>query len=297
MSAAGSVSAIRQRAEHAAASLPGLLVAAQRVAATIQQGVHGRRRAGPGETFWQFRRYQSGDSASMIDWRQSAKSVPVYVREQEWEASQSVWLWRDGSPSMDYRSTGVAETKRDRASLLALALAALLLRGGERVALLGHGRRPARGIAALGGIAETLLGGEQGRSGLPAREHLPRYAQVVMLGDFLDPVEEVHAAVRWLSGAGVSGHLLQVLDPAEVSLPFAGRARFSGLEGEEQALIGRVESVRERYQARLAAQHQALAGIARTSGWTFLTHRTDRPPATALLALYLALSGDMGRRR
>jgi uncharacterized protein (DUF58 family) len=297
MSAAGSVTAIRQRAEHAAASLPGLLVAAQRVAATIQQGVHGRRRAGPGETFWQFRRYQSGDSASMIDWRQSAKSIPLYVREQEWEASQSVWLWRDGSPSMDYRSAGVGETKRERASLLLLALAALLLRGGERVALLGHARRPARGVAALGRIAETVLGGDQGLAGMPSREYLPRHAQVVMLGDFLDPVEEVHAAVRWLSGAGVSGHLLQVLDPAEVSLPFTGRARFRGLEGEDQALIGRVESVRERYRARLAAQRQALAGIARTSGWTFLTHRTDRPPVTALLALYLALSGDMGRRR
>ncbi len=50
-------SRLRQRAEALAATLPPLLVAAERVAATVAQGVHGRRRAGMGESFWQFRRY------------------------------------------------------------------------------------------------------------------------------------------------------------------------------------------------------------------------------------------------
>src|SRR3990167_11377285 len=93
---------VRHRAEALAAGLPPLLVAAERVAATVSMGVHGRRRVGQGETFWQFRRYEFGDSTQLIDWRQSAKSQPVYVRETEWEAGQSGWLLRDGSPPMDY---------------------------------------------------------------------------------------------------------------------------------------------------------------------------------------------------
>src|SRR3546814_6131026 len=81
---------LRHRAEQLAATLPPLLVAAERVAATVAQGVHGRRRVGQGETFWQYRHYDFGDQPQSIDWRQSAKSDMVFVRQMEWEAAQSV---------------------------------------------------------------------------------------------------------------------------------------------------------------------------------------------------------------
>ena len=137
---------LQDRAEQTAAALPPLLVAAERVAATVAQGVHGRRRVGQGETFWQFRQYEPGDAATRIDWRESAKSQRLYVRETEWEAAQSVWLWRDASSSMDYSSAGYIAggdwpTKRDRAELILVALASLLVRGGERLALLGSATR------------------------------------------------------------------------------------------------------------------------------------------------------------
>ena len=95
----GSVAELHQRAELLSANLPPLLIRAERVAATVSQGVHGRRRVGQGETFWQYRRYEAGDPIQKIDWRRSAKSEPVYIRENEWEAAQSVWLWSDGSPA------------------------------------------------------------------------------------------------------------------------------------------------------------------------------------------------------
>ena len=126
-----------RRAEALGARLPPLQVAAARVAATVWQGVHGRRRAGVGEGVWQFRPYLAGDEARRIDWRKSARADGLIVRETEWEAAQTVCLWRDGSPSMHWRSKAAAEEKGARADLLLLALAALLLRGGERVRLLG----------------------------------------------------------------------------------------------------------------------------------------------------------------
>ena len=292
--AAGSRPALaaRRRAERTAAALPALLVAARRVAATVQQGVHGRRRPGPGETFWQFRRYEPGDAVSLIDWRQSARSARVYVREREWEASQSVWLWRDSSPSMDFSSRGAGETKGARAALLLLAAAALLLRGGEQVGVLDGGGRPARGSAALARLAEALLADRPPEGGAPARA--PRRAHVVLAGDFLDPIDGIAASVRRMAGLGVVGCLVQVLDPVEEDLPFDGRVRFAGLEGEGEPLIGRVETARESYRARLAAQRAVLAALARRVGWTFLVHRADRAPETALLALYLALSARLG---
>ncbi|MFO1061517.1 MAG: DUF58 domain-containing protein [Dongiaceae bacterium] len=284
----------RQRAEGLAAALPPLLVAAERIAATVAPGVHGRRRVGPGETFWQFRRYQPGDSRARIDWRQSAKADPLFVREMEWSAAQSVWLWRDGSPSMRYRSGSGLPEKLERAELLALALVALLIRGGERVALLGDPAAPASGRAALNRLALTLARGDAAggipADSLPPAQALPRHAHLVLIGDFLSPLPALESRLRGFAERGVHGHLLQVLDPAERSLPFLGRIRFEGLESEGETLLSRVETVRQDYQDRLARHCDGLAAIARAFGWSFATTATDRPPQSALLALYLRLS-------
>ncbi|MFQ5984725.1 MAG: DUF58 domain-containing protein [Alphaproteobacteria bacterium] len=286
---------LRQQAEQLAATLPPLLVAAERVAAVVAQGVHGRRRVGSGETFWQFRRYQPGDETSRIDWRQSAKSLRVFVRENEWEAAQSIWLWCDESASMRYRSRLAESEKLARARLMLLALAVLLVRGGELVALLGRDSRPAGARAALNRLSTALSRPRPPGSSLPPAETLPRYARLVLIGDFLSPLDDIHARVRKFAGDGVKGHLLQVLDPAEEMLPFGGRTRFEGLEGEGVLLVGRAESFRPAYLERLAAQHEGLAALARDAGWTFAVHRTDRPPQTALLALYMTLAARPGR--
>jgi uncharacterized protein (DUF58 family) len=283
----------QQRAEQLASTLPPLLVAAERVAMTVAQGVHGRRRVGQGETFWQFRRYQPGDSAEDIDWRQTAKTDRIFVRETEWEASESVWLWRDSSPSMHWRSNQRLPEKSERADLLTLALAALLIRGGEQVGLIGGSPRPSMGRAALTRIAEAMAlpPADAARSLPPTDIPLPRYAQVALISDFLSPLDTVATAVRRIAARGIKGYLLQVLDPAEETLPFNGRTRFVGLESEGEMLVPRVEALRGDYQAALAAHVAGLTDIARQVGWTFLSHRTDRPPEASLLALFMAFSG------
>ncbi len=288
-----SATPLKQRAEQLASRLPPLLVAAERVASTVAQGVHGRRRVGQGETFWQFRHYDLSDSPQAIDWRQSAKSDQVFVREMEWEAAQSVWLWCDHSESMDWRSNKAWPTKRERADLLTLALANLLMRGGEHVSLLGTGLRPARGRATLTRLATQLAGDRPepaSRPGVPGFEPLPRYGQVVLFGDFLAPLEDIEAVVRRFAEGGVRGHIQQILDPAEERLPFEGRINFEGLEGESPWLLSRVEAVRGAYQRRMEAQRAGLRDIVRAARWTFDHHHCDRPPEAALLALYMLLS-------
>jgi uncharacterized protein (DUF58 family) len=292
--------ALRHRAEQAAAVLPPLLVAAERVAVTVAQGVHGRRRVGQGETFWQFRQYEAGDAAARIDWRESAKSQRLYVRETEWEAAQTVWLWRDASASMEYSSAdyvpgGSWPTKRDRAELLLVALASLLIRGGERLALMGSGIPPMSGRIALSRVAELIGRPPPEAESLPVFEPLPRAAQLVLIGDFLSPFDVVNAAVTRFAASGLKGHLLQIVDPAEEDLPFDGRVRFEGVEEQDQVVISRVESIRSSYSERFQSHRDGLAALAASLGWSFGAHRTDRPPHLALLALYAALSAD--RRR
>jgi uncharacterized protein (DUF58 family) len=280
-----------------AGTLPPLMVAADRVAATVIQGVHGRRRVGQGDAFWQYRPFRDGDSASRIDWRQSARSRTLFVRETEWEAAASVWLWRDASPSMQYASLRGIDTKAMRAELITLALASLLTDAAERIALLGTGMRPLSGRVAVRRIAETML--EENRaveaktrtlSSLPPMMPLPAHGTVVLVSDWLDPLAEIEPIIRYYASAGVRGHIVQVLDPAEEDLPFDGHVKFEGLESEGQHTVRRVETVRTAYGARLAAQRDGLQRLARPADWTVHIHRTDRPPQTVLLALYLAMA-------
>jgi uncharacterized protein (DUF58 family) len=277
-----------------AGTLPALMVAADRVAATVIQGVHGRRRVGQGDAFWQYRPYREGDSASRIDWRQSARSRHLFVRETEWEAAASVWLWRDASPSMQYASLRGIDTKAVRAELIVLALANLLTDASERIAVLGTGMRPITGRVAVRRVAETLFEQTMDKArtppSLPPMVPLPAHGTVVLVSDWLDPLERIEAVIRHDASAGVRGHIVQVLDPAEEDLPFDGHVKFEGLEAEGQHTIRRVESVRTAYGARLAAQREGLQRLARPADWTVHLHRTDRPPQTVLLALYLAMA-------
>ena len=273
------------------------MVAADRVAATVIQGVHGRRRVGQGDAFWQYRPFRDGDSAGRIDWRQSARSRQLFVRETEWEAAASVWLWRDASPSMQYASLRGLDTKAVRAELITLALANLLTDAAERIALLGSGMRPSTGRLAVRRMAEAMFdetrpvdGKTRSLASLPPLVPLPAHGSVVLVSDWLDPLDQIENVIRHYSGAGVRGHIVQVLDPAEEDLPFDGHVKFEGLESEGQHTVRRVETVRTAYSARLAAQREGLQRLARPANWTVHLHRTDKPAQTILLSLYLAMA-------
>jgi uncharacterized protein (DUF58 family) len=281
-------------AEALGARLPPLLVAAQRVAETVSPGAHGRRRVGLGESFWQFRPYQMGDTIERIDWRQSAKGDRLYIRETEWSAAQTAWLWRDSGPGMSYSSSGRVPAKRERAELLLLATAALLLRGGERVALLGGGRMPASGRGALNAM---LAGLRQDTPLSSIAQSAPRHATLVLFGDFLDPIDEIARALDRVATSGVAGEMVQILDPAEIALSFEGRIRFREMAADAtstgDALIPRVAAIRSAYLDALARQQDGLAALARAHGWGFQVHGTDRPPEEPLRALHARLSARL----
>jgi len=282
-------------AEALGARLPPLMVAAERVAETVSPGAHGRRRVGLGESFWQFRPYQTGDTIERIDWRQSAKGDRLYIRETEWAAAQSVFLWRDSGPGMSYRSDRSLPTKRERSELLLLALASLLLRGGERIALLGSGRNPASGRGALG----TVLAGLDRDTPLGAADRaVPRHATLVLFSDFLDPIDEIARSLERVAAAGGAAQLVQVLDPAEMSLSFNGRVRFREMAADApsdtDALIPRVDAIRPAYLDALTRQQEALTELARQRGWEFMVHGTDAPPEEPLRTLYTRLATKGG---
>ncbi len=297
--AGAGVLALEREAHGLADRLPNILIEAQRIAQTVAHGIHGRRRAGPGETFWQFRQFGSSDTYRQIDWRRSASSDHLYVREREWEAAHTVWLWPDLSPSMDFRSHLSPTTKRDRAIVMMLAAAELLVRGGERVAVLGL-TNPTASRKATTRIAEAILA-HQGTSTLaatqPPKTHLARFSGAMLFSDFLDPISKTRGHVEALAADGAVGHLVQILDPAEETLPYEGRTEFLSPMGTERWVADRAQSVRARYKERLEAHREELAELAKRLGWSFLVHHTDRSAAEPLLTLIMRLQGGGGDHR
>ncbi len=279
--------------------LPDLLLESLKVANTVAHGIHGRRRAGTGETFWQFRQFQGGDPATVIDWRRSASSDTLYVREREWEASHTFWLWPDVSPSMSFRSHLAPVEKRDRALVLTLAVAEMLVRAGERVALLGL-TPPLASRKATSRLAEALAaneGSEALKASLPPKARLSRFSSAILVGDFLDPAETVVRRLNEMAEGGVQGHLIQVLDPAEETLAYEGRVEFRSPEGGERWIADRVETVRDAYHKKLTAHRAEIEEAALRLGWSFLVHHTDRSAAEPLLTLIMRLQGMAGDYR
>lgn len=283
---------LRQAGERVAMPFPALVAEAERIAATVAQGVHGRRQRGIGETFWEFRHHRPEDGAAAVDWRMSARSQNLFVRENEWEAANSVWMWRDGSASMDWASSRDIPTKRDRAAVCLIALAALLTRGGERVAVLGESAAPRSGELGMERVSTRLATGPGAMESVES-PRMAKHGQAVLASDFLDPFETWRSRLARFSAMQAGGVLLRVIDPSEEDFPFRGRTRFEAPSGGETLLFGRAEEAGTAYRNRWASHGDAIADLARRQNWSLVTHRTDRPATQAVLALYRALSRDV----
>jgi uncharacterized protein (DUF58 family) len=276
-----------------AATMPRLIMEARRVAATIIHGLHGRRRAGPGENFWQYRRFMSGEPAGRVDWRRSARDDHLYVREQEWEAAHTVWIWPDRSASMMFKSALAQETKLERTLVIGFALAEVLIEGGERVGVPGLMRATAsRNVIER--MAQAMLHDASERSSLPPSFTPSPRAEVVLLSDLWSPIADVHRTIGQFSATHAHGHVVQIVDPAEETFPYAGRIEFVEPEGAGTVTAGRAETWREDFQARIARHRAEIRAETDRLGWSFIIHRTDRPASELMLALHGRLGGTEG---
>ncbi|MGV6813029.1 MAG: DUF58 domain-containing protein [Brevirhabdus sp.] len=281
---------LRREAEAIGAPFPALLADARQLAATVVLGEHGRRRAGMGDEFWQYRPAQPTDSRRRIDWRRSARADNHFVRQTEWQAAQSVLLWVDEGLSMRFSGHKDRPEKGTRARLLGLAASILLIRAGERVGLAKLADRPQTGETQLIRMAEALttLEGQDDHSAPRART-MPPGSRAVFISDFLGDTAPIERALTQAADRGVSGALLQVLDPVEEAFPFDGRTIFESMSGKIRHETLKAANLKERYLERLADRKAALSALARRTGWQYSCHHTDAPAQSALLWLYGAL--------
>ena len=268
-----------------AASLPRLVLEARRIAANVIHGLHGRRRAGAGESFWQYRRFVSGEPAQRVDWRRSARDDHLYVREQEWEAAHTVWIWPDRSPSMAFASRDARDSKLERALIVTFALAELLVDGGERVGIPGL-VSPTASRSIIDKMAQAMLHDDAARLSLPPSFVPSALSEVVVLSDFWSSISDIRTMLAGLSASGAHGTLIQVVDPAEETFPYSGRVEFVEPEGGNVITAGRAESWANDYVARLALHREQIRAETNKLDWLFSTHTTSRSAAELLLFLH-----------
>lgn len=280
---------LRTRAEALAAPLPALLARAEHLAASVILGEHGRRRAGQGDAFWQYRPAMTHDEARRIDWRRSARSDATFVQEKEWQIAQSVTLWVDTAAAMRFASERSLPPKSDRAGLLALALAIVLLRGDERVGLVAPDLPPRRGSGQAAQLARRLeqaMAGPGPDYGAVSTDGMAARGRAVLFSDFLGDVGGLEAAVLRATDRGITGALVQVLDPSEQDFPFDGRTIFESVGGSLRHETLKAGDLRARYRLRLAERQERLRDLCRRTGWHVTTHRTSDPALPVLTWLY-----------
>ncbi|MFT5064881.1 MAG: hypothetical protein ACJAXK_000246 [Yoonia sp.] len=282
---------LRSAAEGLASPMPALLAAADQLASTVMLGDHGRRRAGMGDTFWQYRPAGQGDEARAIDWRRSARADSNFVADKEWQIAQSVLLWVDQSAAMQFTSDDNIPTKSARARTLALATAILLTRGGERVGLTGLRLPPKRGAGQIRQMAELLC--EDGASdfGTPDTQGLLPHGRALFISDFLSDLGPTKTALFEAADRGIKGCILQILDPQEEAFPFSGRTQFQSMGGSVTHETLSANGLKQRYLDKLAERKDALQSLSRQTGWQVHTHHTNTPATSALLWLYQSLEG------
>ena len=274
---------MRLKAEELSNKIPSLYVKADRIANTIWEGMHNRNKDGLGDNFWQFRKYEYGDPAHLIDWKKTAKSNETFIQEKELQTLQNFVIWRDTSRSMNFRSSESIDTKLYRANLFTLTLTIILSKSGENIVLNGLKTELLKGGNAVNFVSNQINEKvTDSYKSSPNVNEIKNNSDVILIGDFLNNIIETEKTIKELSNRGINGIIIQILDPAERFFPYKGRINFNGLEGEQNILIGKAESVRNDYKKAIKIHIEKLEKLTTSYSWKYILDNSDQDASISL---------------
>ncbi len=261
----------------------------------IHAGAAGRRRAGQGEDFWQYRHYNTEDSTSRIDWRKSGRGDQLYVRDTELETSRTFLFWSDPSPGFDWRGSPVTPTKAGRALTILAAIAFQIGKVGNRCGALADGRPANSGTKAAQNMTEDLWRLDA-TTQLPSLNKNP--ASIFIASDFYRPLGEISDWIEQLASKNKNGFVLMINDPIEASYPYEGRIRFRNPNHNSDRLIGRAENLKEVYLQKFQQRREDIKKLVHSVGWEIALHQTDAPaePICHELAIWLKRPSNEAKR-
>lgn len=266
-------------------------------------GARALQKIGMGTEFYEARPLQDDDDPSERNARLSVQyRQPTAVKRQA-EVSQHVYMWICRKNRMDYVSDhsrkqaapAQAFSKAQVAEILLLALAKHLAGNAESVGLLDM---PGvfRGRNAPDRIFQQLEETRNIKDDVPAAEkRIPRNSTVILFSDFIMDPAVLDECLDRMAGRELSGHLVMVLDPAEITLDgYKGRMEFLDADGEcPSVIVENVGAEKDSIQEIMREHIKSIRAIAEKNNFRLTVQRTDRPLHHALLDIYGILPDDI----
>src|SRR5262250_1924595 len=217
-------------------SIRNLELRARVVVEGFWNGIHRSPYHGFSVEFTEYRQYTPDDDPRYLDWRVFARSDRYFIKKFEDETNLRCYLLSDHSRSMSYGSAGY--TKSEYAATLAATLAYFLYLQGDAVGLLTFDEEirdhlPAR--HRTGHLRHLMLALEKPAAGQATNLAAPlkrileivrKRGLLVLLSDFLAPIERLEPDLISLTACGHEAIVFQILDPAELSFSFGQSAMF-----------------------------------------------------------------------
>ncbi len=253
-----------------------------------------------------------------MDWKVAARSDRWYVKKFEEETNLRCQIVLDASASMDYGSRGHA--KSEYAATLAATLALFLMQQGDAAgltlfddAVLDHlpARRRSGQLHALLMHLQRAVERRKVERGkrdpgqsfasvlFPLGALVRRRAMLVILSDFLTPLEGLESRLALFRAMGHEVVLAQVLDPGEVDFPFEQSGAFEDLETGRRLVLD-PRRARESYLKKFGAHLDGLRALCARQNITWRLARTDAPLESFLFEFLSArrrFASPQGARR
>ena len=284
-------------------SIRNLELRARMVVEGFWAGLHRSPYHGFSVEFTEYRPYTPGDDLRYLDWRVLARSDRYFLKRFEDETNLRCHVIADQSRSMTYGSLGF--TKAEYATTLAATLAYFLHLQGDAVGLLTFDEQvrdylPAR--HRLSHLRQLMIALEKPAAGRVtdlaaplqrAAEIVRKRGLLVLLSDFLAPMELLEPALIRLAACGHEIVVFHILDPAEVAFEFKVPTMFEDAESGQALMIDPV-AARVGYQRRFDEHCAAVRGLVQHAGGSYSRLVTNQPLELALLDFF---RGRSRRRR
>ena len=266
-------------------------LAARKIVEGYKVGEHRSPLKGFALEFAQHREYMPGDDMRHIDWKMLGRTDKLFIKQYEQDTNFIANILIDGSGSMSFASESYS--KFHYAKVLAACLTQVILqqRDAASVGLIGNDApylmdrtdTPQK----LPWVMETLAQAEAGGSSsigadiLQLAPRIKRRSILVVLSDLLNDEASLFAALPRFQYQQCEVIVIQVMDAAELNLPYEDKVRFEGLEGEEP-LITQPEDFAEAYRAEVAAFCQDMRRKCESYDAHHLLVDTSKPLSEAL---------------
>ena len=270
-----SIKSLLKSSDKGASLLPKLLSNSSLLLQSILVGLHSTRFAGKGENFWQFKEYTQGESINNVDWRKSASSKRILIKQNEKELAKTIYFFFDKSLSMNFKSSSADYNKLFFSALFTLTLTRLFSKSKEEIFIFNNRNKPINFSNNFDKFNKSFLENNINFS-LPDPSLFKDKSFCIFFSDFFFDKTGLVEIIKNFKNRRILGLLIQILDPKEASFKINRNTRLKDMETNETITLDPDENFSNTYKKKLSELQFDLNKICYNSGWKFSKFYTNQ---------------------